>query len=165
MPYRGILLDFFEDARSGKYQLTGNVYARAALVSIKALFNPYQPEYAIKFFGFGCRYTHVLFKNRHIYDPGPFLKGFKSPDALTFSQEASIGHPEAELFYDCGLQFVTLLLSKASALMNLYSLLRDHPLANSTQTAIPDKPGLSELRSEVRKYLKVSVYNLFRYFF
>jgi len=93
--------------------------------------------------------------NRHLYDPGPFLEGIKNPDALIFSHEASNAHPETELFYDSGLQFVTLLLSKASASMNLYSLLRDHPLQCPTQTAIHDKQGLSELRLEVGKYLKV----------
>jgi len=47
VPYRCILVDFFEDARSGKYHLTGSVYARAALISIKTLFNPSQLGYAM----------------------------------------------------------------------------------------------------------------------
>ena len=60
--------------------------------------------------------------------------------------------------YEDGLAGVTLLLSKAAPLTDLYLYLRDHPLQNPAKAKVHCERGFASLRLAVRAYLDVSFF-------
>ena len=61
-------------------------------------------------------------------------------------------------YYAQGLDAVTILLSKAGPLTDLYFYLRDHPLQNPAKAKVHCEHGFASLRSAVKVYLDVSFY-------
>jgi hypothetical protein len=62
--------------------------------------------------------------------------------------------------YAQGLGAVTILLSKAAPLTDLYFYLRDHPLQNPAKAKVHCEHGFASLRLAVKVYLDVSFYQI-----
>jgi hypothetical protein len=98
-----------------------------------------------------------------IFNPYPFVLGIKRPDAKLFAciTEDLISERENLVpSYAEGLLAVTLFLSKAAPLTDLYHYLRDHPLQNPAKAKVHCEHGFASLRLAVKFYLEVSFYRL-----
>ena len=110
---------------------------------------------------FSCLFWHfsLMIVPSEIFNPYPFIVGIERPDAKLFmSITEDIASQRKFLVpsYDRGLHVVTIFLSKAAPLNDLYLYLRDHPLQNPAKAKVHCEHGFASLRLAVKAYLEVS---------
>jgi hypothetical protein len=94
-----------------------------------------------------------------IFNPYPFIVGIERPDAKLFMSITEDMISQRKNFvplYEHGLNAVTIFLSKAAPLDDLYFYLRDHPLQNPAKAKVHCEHGFASLRLAVKVYLEVS---------
>ncbi|KAF8810404.1 hypothetical protein BYT27DRAFT_7186632, partial [Phlegmacium glaucopus] len=107
------------------------------------------------------RYRHLLIdffedKDHEIFNPYPFTIGIERPDTKLFMSLTEDVASQREILvphYTKGLDAVTIFLSKATPLTDLYICLRDHPLQNPAKAKVHCEHGFVSLRLAVKVYL------------